>query len=204
MIKDECKKEFEYRLRNREPHEEWENYTKNINEIVDLLLLSNHNIQESPDFNMDELSAALAKVKEGKSAGLDEIPPELFTNAGEGLQAALLSIFNKIKRSKTIPDQWNWVSITLIYKNRGSKKELVNYRGIFLTPIITKIFENLVKGRMKKQLKKVDLHQAGSRSERGPPDNLFLLYACRDHHMKGKPLYGYVTHLEDLPDIFTI
>ena len=59
-----------------------------------------------------------------------------------------------------------------------------------MTPIITKIFENLIKGRMIEQLKKVDLHQAGSRSERGPPDNLFLLYACRDHHIyKGKPLY---------------
>ena len=32
--------------------------------------------------------------------------------------------------------------------------------------------------------------QAGSRSERSSADNLFLLYACRDHHIyKGKPLY---------------
>ena len=45
---------------------------------------------------------------------------------------------------------------------RGSKKELVNYRGIFLTLIVTKVFENLLKGRMKEDLKKVNLHQAGS------------------------------------------
>ena len=189
MIKNEIKKEFEHRLRNRAPHEEWKRYTDNINQIIDLLLLSD-DVVESGAFTMEELLSGIDKLKEGKSPGLDEIPPELFINAGKGLLDAILFIFNKIKEMKTIPDQWNWVSITLIYKNRGSRKELVNYRGIFLTPIITKIFENVLKGRMKENLEKVDKHQAGSRSKRGPPDNLFLLYACRDHQIyKGEPLY---------------
>ena len=139
---------------------------------------------------MVELRGALRKLKRGKSPGYDGLPAEIFIEAGEGVLEALLQVLNIVKKTRVIPDQWNWVKITTIYKNRGSKKELVNYRGIFLTMIVTKIFEHLLKRRMTEQLKAVDMHQAGARSERSPADNLFLLYACIDHYKyKGKPLY---------------
>ena len=131
---------------------------------------------------MAELRGALRKLKRGKSPGYDGLPAEIFIEAGEGVLEALLQVLNIVKKTRVIPDQWNWVKITTIYKNRGSKKELVNYRGIFLTMIVTKIFEHLLKGRMTEQLKAVDMHQAGARSERSPSDNLFLLYACIDHY----------------------
>ena len=93
----------------------------------------------------------------------------------------LLQIFNVIRVSKCVPEQWNNVLISLIYKNKGSKKELVNYRGIFLTVIISKVFESLLKKRMSTELKSVNLKQAGSRSGRSPADNTFLLRGAADH-----------------------
>ena len=139
---------------------------------------------------MEELLVAISKLKKGKSPGPDELPAEIFIYAGKGLLEELLKLFNKIKETKVIPDQWNLVHITTIYKNKGSKKELVNYRGIFLTIVVKMIFENLIKERMKEHLEKVNKHQGGSRTERSPPDNLFLLYACIDHQKyKNKPVY---------------
>ena len=132
--------------------------------------------EETPEFTMKELKRAIAKLKRGKSPGRDGLPAEIFINAGEGLLNSLLEVYHKVKSSKEMPSQWDQVSITTIYKNKGSKKELVNYRGIFLTLIVTKIFENLLKGRMEDQLKSVNMHQAGSRPNRSPADNLFLLY----------------------------
>ena len=38
LIKDEFKKEFEHRLRNRSPHAEWEEYTRNINETLEIIM----------------------------------------------------------------------------------------------------------------------------------------------------------------------
>ena len=58
IIRNECRKEFEHRLRNRPPHEEWKQYTENINEIIDLLLHSD-DIEESTAFTMEELTAAI-------------------------------------------------------------------------------------------------------------------------------------------------
>ena len=77
-----------------------------------------------------------------------------------------------------------------MYKNKGSKKQLKFYRGIFLTIVVSKIFEYLIKDRIETKLNQVNLLQAGSRKNRGGPDNVFLLRACVDHFkLIKKPLF---------------
>ena len=98
-----------------------------------------------------------------------------------------------VKESKEIPEQWDLVKIVTIYKQKGSKKRLKFYRGIFLTLVISKIFEQMVKERIEDKLSHVNLLQAGSRRERGAADNVFLLRACIDHHkFTKKSLSGMV------------
>ena len=58
-------------------------------------------------------------------------------------------MLNQIKRLKAIPEQWNTVIIQTMYKNKGSKKKLENYRGIFLTSILSKLLEKLIQIRIK-------------------------------------------------------
>ena len=77
--------------------------------------------------------------------------------------------------------EWFDLLIVTLFKNKGSRKYLEYYRGIFLSNIITKIMEKLIKGRIKLQLKKVNLLQAGSRENRSPCDSLFLLHGVVDH-----------------------
>ena len=71
----------------------------------------------------------------------------------------------------------------MIYKKKGSKKVLKFYRGIFLTIVISKIFEKLIKDRIEVKLCKINILQAGARRNRGGPDNVFLLRGCIDHHL---------------------
>ena len=52
---------------------------------------------------------------------------------------------NAIKRSKYIPNEWNTVWITTLKKRKGTSKKLDNYRGIFIVPILSIIFEKLFK-----------------------------------------------------------
>ena len=107
----------------------------------------------------------------------------------------LLELFNTIKENKETPDQWNMMKIVVIYKQKGSKKQLKNYRGIFLALIISKIFEGLIKTRINDQLKKVNILQAGSRELRGPQDNVFLLRGCVDHYVSEKKPLCYSIRL---------
>lgn len=179
LIKEEIRKEFRHRLRNRKPKEEWEQFVETSNEIVQLLM--EKVTDNGPEFTMDELSVVIKELRKGKTPGYDAFNAELLLEAGSGVLEPLLKVFNIIRVSKVIPEQWNNVLISLIYKNKGSKKELVNYRGIFLTVIVSKVFEALIKKRISTNLASVDLHQAGSRNNRGPPDNTFLLRGCIDH-----------------------
>ena len=189
LVKEEYRKEFEFCLRNRLPHKEWETYTENVNKMMEIWL-NNTDHTETVPFTLEELKRAISMLKKGKAPGHDEIPSEIFLAAGTGILIELLKVLNLIKESKEIPEKWNWVNITTIFKNKGSRKELVNYRGIFLTVIVKKIFENMLKARMKDQLEMINKLQGGARSNRSPSDNLFLLYACIDHYKyMNKPLF---------------
>ena len=179
LIKEEIRKEFEHRLRNRKPADEWEDFVQASNDIVQVLM--EKMTDNGPEFTLPEVMQVIEELKRGKTPGYDGINAELLLEAGEGLLVPLVKIFNVIRVSKAIPKQWNNVLISLIYKNKGSKKELVNYRGIFLTVVVSKVFESLLKKRISKELSDVNLQQAGSRSNRSPPDNTFLLRGCIDH-----------------------
>ena len=118
-----------------------------------------------------------------KCPGLDQLPAELFKLAGDGVLNSLLDVFNRVKRTKEIPEQWNLVKIIKLYKQKGSKKVLKFYRGIFLSIVVCKIFESLIKKRADEKLRNVNILQAGSRSKRSAADGVFLLRGAVDHHV---------------------
>ena len=181
QIKHEIIQEFENRLRNRQPVEGWSEYVQTTNQLVEFLM--NRDVMDGLDFTMEELIIAIKRLKKKKAPGPDNVISEFLIEAGEGLLLPLLDLFNQIKRSKTHPKQWNSVLITIIYKNKGSRKSLVNYRGIFLASIVSKVFERMLKNRIKVNMENVNLCQAGARPNRGPPDNTFILNAVIDHCM---------------------
>ena len=125
VIKQESKNEFEYRLRNREPEKGWEEYVNMTNKLVRLLMSAN--VGSGINFTMSELTAAIQRLKKKKAPGIDGILGEFLIEAGNGILLPLLDLFNAVKNSKQPPKQWNEVIITMIYKNKGSRKSLTNY-----------------------------------------------------------------------------
>ena len=180
-ILEACMEEFERRLENRKPHPDWVKYTEETNNVIRRWLLTNDS-DESEPFQLNELSGVI-KTLNNSSPGIDGYPASLFKQAGEGVLSSLLEVINAIKRTKDIPEQWDLVKIIMIYKKKGSKKVLKYYRGIFLTIVISKIFEKLIKDRIEVKLSKITILQAGARRNRGGPDNVFLLRGCIDHHL---------------------
>ena len=175
-------------MRNRKPKPGWEEYTTETNTTIRKWLQGES--ATSPPFSPAELDKVTKDLKEDSSPGVDNYPPELFTKAGTGVKKSILTLCNLIKNSKEVPEQWDLVRIVTIYKQKGSKKELKYYRGIFLAIVMSKIFEKLIKNRIENNLQRVNLLQAGSRKNRGPPDNVFLFRGVMDHFkFTGKPLY---------------
>ena len=67
-------------------------------------------------------------------------------------------------------------------KKKGSFKNLKNYRGILIVPIISIIFEKLLKNRITPILKQnMSNFQNGRSKGKGVVDNLFLVRALIDY-----------------------
>ena len=180
-IMNEYRIEFMNRLAHKEINPNFVRYEVATNKLFQAMLSSSENCHSEPMFTCDEVVQALRTLNSGSSSGPDKFPPDVFINAGPGLIKNLTALLNLIKMSKSIPVEWIDLIIVTIFKNKGSRKFLEYYRGIFLSNIVCKIFGKLIKGRIKQKLQKVNLLQSGSRNNRGPPDSLFLVYGLIDH-----------------------
>ena len=175
------KEEFEYRLRTRSIENHLKEYEEKTNLLCNLYAeegLSKHNKVEVNPAKIQKIAKSLSR---NKAPGPDGLPAEIFIYAGPELIAAIASIFDGIIKSGTIPTQWNKVHIKTLYKNKGSKKDLENYRGVFLTQTSSKLFEKYMMSEGEGELDNISKYQAGSRPNRSASDQLYLIRACIDH-----------------------
>ena len=122
----------------------------------------------------------IKSLKRNKAPGVDQLPSEIYMFGGKDVKNMVLQLANKIKNSIEVPEQFNHMVITTLHK-KGSVKFLKNKRGVFLSLVISKIVEKLIKGRIDEALKNVNPLQAESRRNRGSADNLFLIRGIIDH-----------------------
>ena len=66
-----------------------------------------------------------------------------------------------------------------IMKKTGSKRKLGNYRGVFLVPVASLVFEKLLKNRISPHLE--TKFQTGGVKGKGVVDNLMILRGIIDH-----------------------
>jgi len=53
-----------------------------------------------------KIKSAIKKLKNGKAAGCDNIPPEAIKAGGEVLQEVFLDLYNRIWSEKQVPEEW--------------------------------------------------------------------------------------------------
>ena len=81
-------------------------------------------------------------LKCGKAAGLDNIVPEHILYAHPALIVHLTTLFNLVLRHGFVPSAFgSGVIVPLVKDRNGSHDKLSNYRGITLSPVISKLFE---------------------------------------------------------------
>ena len=108
------------------------------------------NIETGP-FTCKELEEALAKTKNKKACGLDGIPPEVWKT--KHFNEELLTFCNKVYDQEAIK-RWTEGCI-LPFPKKGDLGDVTNYRGITLTSIAAKIYNQLLLNRIRPQLENV-------------------------------------------------
>ena len=95
-----------------------------------------------------EVEAAVQLLKQGKSAGVDNIPAELVQAGGEGVITAVMTICTKIWQTGEWPTPWTR-SLVITLPKKGNLQQCQNYRTISLisqpSKVVLKIFLNRLK-----------------------------------------------------------
>ena len=105
-------------------------------------------------------------MKKGKSAGVNNIPAELFQADGEDVITTLTTICHKIWQTGEWPTPWTQ-SLVITLPKKGNLQQYQNYRTISLISHPSKVMLKIILNRLKPQAKKIIAEeQAGFRAGR--------------------------------------
>ncbi|XP_063692787.1 uncharacterized protein LOC134824742 [Bolinopsis microptera] len=140
----------------------------------------------------DEISYALKKLKNCKSAGVDEITNEQLKYGGSALVGQLELLFKKVWEEEVIPEDWLKGVIVVIGK-KGDTSYCCNNRGITLRATSSKVLQMVL-------LKRLDVgmecllreNQCGFRRNRSCIDQIYsirtIIHNCIEFNI---PLYAF-------------
>ena len=128
-------------------------------------------------FTENEVIKCMKKMKNGKSAGLDNVYPEFIKYISDSLIKVITKFFNRILETTEVPDEWA-ISIYQHVFRKGNRNDPNNYRGISLSSSLCKLFTALLTERIHNDLEKRNVlgrEQAGFRKNMGCTDQIFVL-----------------------------
>ena len=138
--------------------------------------------EHSENCDCNSYHISLAKVldatfslKKGKSADEDAVSAEHFFNAPLSLFERLKNLFNMMLRHGFVPKQFcSGFILPIVKDSQGNKADSGNYRGITISPIISKIFEHVLKLTFEPHLQ-TSLHQFGFKKRSSTTHALYCL-----------------------------
>ncbi len=127
-------------------------------------------------FTQEEYEEVLKKLKKRKAPDKDGWRYEMVIYAGKDLKMSILKMINKLVEGYTVPKEWRHMIIKSIYKGKGEIRSMDSKRGLFLTNIISKLVEKLMKNRTKKEIDaNMTPFQCGGVTERSIVDHLLTV-----------------------------
>lgn len=111
------------------------------------------NIASNVEFEIDEVMKAISTLKSRKAPGIDNIQNEHLKFGGRKLHIAIQQLYNGIMKVGYIPESWKTSIIIPLYKgNNKPKEDPDSYRAVSLLPVLYKLFEKLIYGRVQQWL----------------------------------------------------
>lgn len=96
---------------------------------------------------LEKLIRAVRRLRNGRTAGFDEIAPELLKYAEAPISQALHDLFSTVWSSGKVPAEWKEGIIVSLYKGKGSRSCCNSYRPISLLSVPGKVFAHVLLAR---------------------------------------------------------
>ena len=126
----------------------------------------------------EEVEIAVASLKKGKSAGVDNIPAELVQAGGETMIDVLSEICNRTWRTGEWPTLWTQ-SVIITLPKKGNLQLCQNYRTTILISHSSSVMLKVILNRLKPQAVEIIAEeQAGFRAGRSTTEQILTLESC--------------------------
>jgi hypothetical protein len=103
------------------------------------------------EFNFDAqlVEQVISNLKRGKAAGLDNLTAEHLQNCHPLLPGVLAKLFNNFVQAGYVPEQFGRSFTVPLCKVKNASKHLTvdDFRGISISPVLSKVFEHCVVAR---------------------------------------------------------
>ena len=136
--------------------------------------------KKSQPWTLANMNRAIKGFKNNQAGDPNGIICELFKPGvlGKDLAQGLLMLCNGMKSELYIPALVQLANITTIFKNKGSRLELSNDRGIFILSIFRKIADKMIYQDKYEQINDfMSDSNIGARRKRNIRNHLFVIYA---------------------------
>ena len=139
---------------------------------------------------MAEIEVAISELKKKKCKDGWGWKNEFIIEGGIEMKKSLLKLVNRMEVDGVTPQMWNSVLIKSAHK-KGSVLDLDNKRGLFITEIISKVYEKVIKNRNRQTIERsLSDNQTGGLRDRATIDNHVLLSeTIRKNKKIGKKTY---------------
>ncbi|XP_023247234.1 uncharacterized protein LOC111643501 [Copidosoma floridanum] len=125
----------------------------------------------------EEVIMAINSLKKRKAAGCDDISNEVWKHGGPKLSKRLMFMLKKIWAGEGLPEDWKLAVVVPLYK-KGDVNEEKNYRGISLLPTSYKVYTEVLRCRLLREVEAKGIlpeGQAGFRKGRSTMNNIYIL-----------------------------
>lgn len=133
------------------------------------------NVDLNKPLQEEEVTKVIAKLNQGKAAGVDAVVNEILKFGGDGIGKATARLCNEMFKAEKVPMDWARGLIFPLYKD-GDARIPDNYRGITLLSVVGKVYTSVLNERVTKWCEKhgvLSEEQAGFRPGRSTVDHIF-------------------------------
>ena len=119
--------------------------------------------QETIIIDEELVRKVIAKLKRRKAGDTQGWTNEIILEGGEEMVKSVTLMINEINRQAVIPGEWEVMKIKSIHK-KGTKKLMDNRRGLFLTNVVSKLYERVM-DEMTREGINISEYQCGGQRE---------------------------------------
>ena len=142
--------------------------------------------------NRETVAEVIKSLKKNKAPDKEGWKNEMLIDGGEEIIDSIVKMTNCVLEKFEVPTPWNHMTIKSVHK-KGEREDLSNKRGLFLTNIVSKVFEKIIS---KENPVLYDSNQNGGTKKRGTVDTWMLLRAVIDEGRRlKKPVYLFFADL---------